>query len=309
MRARRQLIARLSIILLGTLAGAGPAHANDVGGQAGASPSPDKPGIDISVTNSSDSPGKAGGGGPSRPITCVDFLLGIVDDPPIPDPGSLGGTDVGVGIPPATPGTLVYRTCMYSDNTLVSQGVTFVPAGGPGEPGELLQQARNHLDLPPPPVQLSPAASHWQYVQMPTWAWVPRDRWKPLTASASAGPVTVTVTATPVRLVFSYQISGDGRSSSALCAGPGTPYSDGLAVTESPKLPILAASPDCGWTWHQSSADTSDEKYAVSARAVYHVVWSVRGAAGGGDLGELTGRSNDFRVTVGEIQALNIPPR
>jgi hypothetical protein len=140
---------------------------------------------------------------------------------------------------------------------------------------------------------------------MPTWAWVPRTNWVPLTSTTSAGSVTVNVVATPVRLVFVYQVNGDGTTATATCNGPGTPYSDQLAANENPQRPVLAPSPDCGWTWRQSSADTPDLKYAVSAHTVYHAVWTIRGAPGGGDLGELPGLNTNLRVTVGEIQALN----
>jgi hypothetical protein len=120
--------------------------------------------------------------------------------------------------------------------------------------------------------------------------------------------VTVTVTAAPVRLEFSYQTSARSAAT-ASCGGPGTPYSDQLAAAEDPQLPVQAASPDCGWTWHESSVDTADQKYGVTAHIVYHVVWTVTGAAGGGDLGELTSQDATFRVSVGEIQAVNTAPR
>jgi hypothetical protein len=225
--------------------------------------------------------------------------------------GSQGGvTADGQVILPNTPGAWVLERCYnYNLNPLGPPDLIFVPAGHGVDPNRLLVTARNHLALPAPPVQLSPPADVWQYVQMPTWAWVPPTAWVPLAASASAGPVTVTVNATPVRLVFSYQVRGDGSMAAATCAGPGTPYSDQIAVHENPQQPVLAASPDCGWTWHQSSADTPDQKYAIHAHIVYHVVWTIRGASGGGDLGELPSFTTDIRVTVGEIQALNIPPR
>jgi hypothetical protein len=168
--------------------------------------------------------------------------------------------------------------------------------------------ARNHLSLPAPVVQLSPPADEWQYVQMPTWAWLASGAWTPLTATASAGPVTVAVTATPLRLEFSYQTTA-ATTATTTCSGPGTPYSDDLATAEDPQLPVQAASPDCGWTWHESSADTPDQKYGVTADVVYHLAWAVTGAAGGGDLGELTSPDAAFRVSVGEIQALNTPGR
>jgi hypothetical protein len=120
--------------------------------------------------------------------------------------------------------------------------------------------------------------------------------------------VSVTVVATPVRLVFSYQTKGDGTSATATCNGPGTPYDDQLALRENPQQPVLAQSPDCGWIWHQSSADTLDKKYTITAHTVYHAVWTIRGAPGGGDLGELSSFNATFRVTVGEIQALNTAP-
>jgi hypothetical protein len=144
---------------------------------------------------------------------------------------------------------------------------------------------------------------------MPTWAWVAAGSWKPLTASASAGPVVVTVTATPVRLVLSYQTSGNGSVTTATCQGPGTPYTDRLAQSENPRDPLRAASPDCGWTWHQSSADTPDQKYGVSAHIVYDIAWAVAGAPGGGNLGAIDSQDATFRVSVGEIQAVNTPAR
>jgi hypothetical protein len=108
---------------------------------------------------------------------------------------------------------------------------------------------------------------------------------------------------------FRYQINGDGTTATATCKGPGTPYSDQLADREDPQRPVLAASPDCGWTWHQSSVDTPDKEYTVTARVLYHTVWVVGGAPGGGDLGELPSLNTIHRVAVGEIQALNTPPQ
>jgi len=217
-------------------------------------------------------------------------------------------TDSGQVIAPNTPGTWAFETCRYSDLSLAGLSkLVFLPPGGGVDPLQLVQTAKNHLGLPSPPVQLSPSADLSQYVQMPTWAWVPRTNWVPLTSTTSAGSVTVTVVATPVRLVFVYQVNGDGTTATATCNGPGTPYSDQVAANENPQRPVLASSPDCGWTWHQSSADTTDLKYAVTAHTVYHAVWSISGAPGGGDLGELSGLNTNLRVSVGEIQALNTP--
>jgi hypothetical protein len=229
----------------------------------------------------------------------------------MPDPGALGGlTGDGQLVAPGTPGTWVYQECSYANGMLAGPpGTRFFAPGQVVDPVQLMQEARNHLSLPAPQIQLSPPAGQWQYVQMPTWAWVPKNTWAPLTASAAAGGVAVTVTATPVRLVFDYQINGSGTKATATCNGPGTPYSEVLAATEDSANPIQAASPDCGWTWHQSSADTPDQKYAVTSHVAFHVTWAVTGAPGGGDLGALDGGATAIRVPVGEIQAVNTPLR
>lgn len=303
-------LTRLVILCIVTLwLGSNMAAAENIPVGGGATPAGN--GVDLSATSSSSSNGQKGGGGSGTGVTCRYTPLADMHDPSIPNPGKLGGvTDAGQVIAPNTAGTWVYKECTNPDGTYASGlGVTFIPQGSPVSPVQLMQDARNHLPLPAPEVQFSPAANLWQYVQMPTWAWVPGSRWTPLRASASAGSVSVTVTATPVRLVFTYQTKGDGTTATASCGGPGTPYSDELATAEDPKQPVLAASPDCGWTWHQSSADTADRKYDVTAHAVYHVVWTVSGAAGGGDLGELVGQDTNLRVSVGEIQAVNTTPR
>jgi hypothetical protein len=244
-------------------------------------------------------------------VICTSEPLAALNDPSIPDPGLSGGvTGNGQVIAPGTLGTWVFYACFDSNGTVVSAPeVLFIVQGQPVDPHELLAEARRHLALPAPTLQLSPPADQWQFVQMPTWAWVPGNTWAPLTAAATAGGVSVTVTATPVRLDLTYQTSDKGAPATATCAGPGTPYDEQLAKTENPRSPVQAASPDCGWTWQKSSVDTQDQKYSVSGHIVYHAVWTVAGAAGGGDLGNLPGGDSTFRVAVGEIQALNLPPR
>jgi hypothetical protein len=284
----------------------------DVGGTGNfsASPSPTGNGVDVNVTVGTGSPG-SGSAPESNGITCVATPLATLNDPSIPDPGLSGGvTGTGQVIAPGTPGTWVLSECFNSTGALVSAPQPmFIPQGQPVDPQQLLQEARRHLALPGPSLQLSPPVGQWQYVQMPTWAWVPRSTWIPLAASASAGGVTVSVRATPVRLDLTYQTDGTGAAATVSCVGPGTPFDVQLAEAEDPGSPVQASSPDCGWTWKDSSVDTPDQKYAVSGHVVYHVLWSVTGAAGGGDLGELPGQDTAFRLSVGEIQAVNTPPR
>lgn len=283
-----------------------PALADNIGGQGNASASSGGNGTDQTATYGTYLGGGIGGGGGDSPCDYIQVPASATGFPSVVNGGTV---DSGEVIPPGTPGT--WYVCFYKGDVRVPTSVVFIPAGAGGgaDPTQLLIAARSHLSLPAPPVQLSPATDLWQYVQMPTWAWVPQDAWAPLRSSTSAGPVVVTVVATPVRVVFSYQIRGDGTTATATCSGPGTPYSDSLARTENPQQPVLAASPDCGWIWHQSSADTPDHKYVVSGHIVYHAVWTIQGAPGGGDLGELPSFDTVVRVTVGEIQALNTAPR
>lgn len=151
---------------------------------------------------------------------------------------------------------------------------------------------------------MSPAAdaNHWQYVHVPSWAWVPEADWVPLHATASVPGVVVTATATPVELDITY-LDG-GVSHTVKCNGPGTPYSDSLAAQIDPSKPIDAASPDCGWTFQNSSAGQPNEAVPVSARIVYNASWTVTGAAGGGNLGALTSPSDNFSVRVAEVQSI-----
>jgi hypothetical protein len=301
---RRFLTAPLLAIVFLAAISAPTASADQIPINGNASPSLSGNGTDQNVQFGSGGSGKGGGGGGGL----CDYLMIPADDTGYPSVLNGGVTDSGQVIPPGTPGT--WYVCYVYNNQLDLPGsVVFVPQGGAVSPAQLLLTARNHLALPAPPIQMSPASDLWQYVQMPTWAWVPNSAWVPQKTSLSAGPVTVTVIATPIRLVFNYQVSGNGTTAAATCKGPGTPFTDQLAISENPQQPVLAASPDCGWTWHQSSADSPDQKYAIRAHTVYHVVWTVQGAPGGGDLGELNGFDATARVTVGEIQALNTPQR
>jgi hypothetical protein len=295
-----------------------PVLADRNGGQGNVSPSPNGNGVDVTASDTSQA--QAAGGTGSTGVTCNSMPIPVtglgqglawVNSGAGPFPNGGGIDSNGNLIAPGTPGTWYLVTCSDSAGTIIGtpNDVVFAGQGRPVDPAQLALEARNHLNLPGPAVQLSPSADHWQYTQMPTWAWLPQNAWAPLTASASAGAVTVTVTATPVRLSFSYQTSGDGTIATATCNGSGTPYSDQLAQSENPDHPVLAASPDCGWTWHRSSADTPDRRYAVTAHILYHVTWTAAGAPGGGVLGDLPGADATFRLPVGEIQAVNTSPR
>jgi hypothetical protein len=84
---------------------------------------------------------------------------------------------------------------------------------------------------------------------------------------------------------------GDGTT--ATCAGPGTPFPTGGDPASS--------SPDCGHTYHRSSATAPDQQFPASATVHWTVTWS--GAGAGGTFPDMTTSANaSFRVA--EAQAL-----
>ncbi|AXK37718.1 hypothetical protein DVA86_28080 [Streptomyces armeniacus] len=160
-------------------------------------------------------------------------------------------------------------------------------------PTALAEQARSQLRLPSLSIKRSPAAE--QLVNLPTWLWLERGRWRKVSATASVPGVSVTVTARPTAVDWSM---GDG--SSRTCKGPGTPYGTGPGAkgAAQPKN----ASPDCGHTYRASSAGEPDEAYPVSATVRWSLAWSGAGESGAFP-GLTTTSSAAFRVE--ESQAVN----
>ncbi|MDA8288417.1 MAG: hypothetical protein M0014_08180, partial [Actinomycetota bacterium] len=64
-------------------------------------------------------------------------------------------------------------------------------------PVMVAEQAAKTLGLTSPVIEMAPPDGHPQLVNVATWLWVSPAGWHPLTATASAGPVTTTATATP----------------------------------------------------------------------------------------------------------------
>ena len=305
----RALIA--SLVVAATMAGVSGATTGRVWADP---PSTDQGSVDptqngalVTAVSGSDSPGgAAGGGAPATSGGCTWTAIPSTDA----SGQTIGGTSLpsgpdgpGVPIAPGTPGTWYLGQCTSSPN---ADFTLFVPAGQAIEalvsPQQLLQEAQRELVLPAPQIALSPPVGQWQYVNVPTWLWVPAAQWVPVTATASAGTVTVTATATPVGVSASYEdFTGPVT---ATCAGPGTPYVEALADQLDPADPLEAASPDCGWTWRSSSAGRPGETSAVGVHVVYDLTWTVTGAAGGGDLGARNGPDALTPVAVAEIQAL-----
>lgn len=199
----------------------------------------------------------------------------------------------GLAQPPG-PGHWVLRTCL---NTLTPLLITpipvWVPAGASAlpDPRVLAAQALSKLVLPAPVIESSPGGGVPQTVELPTWAWLQKNQWTPLSATASVPGESVTATATPSQVTWSW---GDGTST--ICHGPGTPY---VAGTSDP----AASSPDCGHTYRQTSATQPGEKFPATATITWTVAWNGGGQAG--TLPDLT-TSSTVHWTVRQIQSLII---
>ncbi|MEU7031411.1 ATP/GTP-binding protein [Streptomyces sp. NPDC046275] len=167
-------------------------------------------------------------------------------------------------------------------------GVVFVPSGGATpapriDPEVLARRAVDSMRLDGPRVA-SPRSGGTYLVGMPMWMWVTPspNTFGPVSASATAGGVTVTATAkvTSVRWVM-----GDGAS--VTCAGPGTVYQARYGAQ---------MSPTCGHRY------TKAAEHQGSATATWAVEWS---APALGDSGTLTEtRQTSFTARVVEAQAL-----
>ena len=231
-----------------------------------------------------DEPKASGGGGGRRgggTVTCTYMKLP-------PDEAALGDALAaqGQGAPRGSgPGTWYAKMCIDTDANTSTGTVVWVPDPAPASPAALAEEALRYAPLPAPGIGMNPPAGRDQLVNVPTWLWVDPAAWSPVSASASAGGVTVTTTATPQRVVWDM---GDGGV--VACAGAGTPYN--------PAQPI--AVPTCSYTYRRPA-----ERVVVTATIEWSVRWKATNGAGG-DLGVVR-RASSLPVRVAESQAVNTP--
>ncbi|MEU9530490.1 ATP/GTP-binding protein [Streptomyces sp. NPDC053705] len=213
--------------------------AEDGGGSSGSGPA----GVDPVSTGSS-----------TKPADKCSYA--IVDDPPPPaghQSWGRRGSDEGA----------VYKVQCDSGRG----GVVFVPTGqaGPGaptiDPETVARKAAASMRLDGPKV-VSPRAAGTYVVGMPMWMWAEpsSSTFGPVSASATAGGVTVTATAKVTRVRWAM---GDGAS--VTCHGPGTPYRKSREVTESP---------DCGHLYERPSYEEPGGRYRGTVTAAWTITWS-----------------------------------
>ena len=199
----------------------------------------------------------------------------------------------GIGPPKGTgPGAWYLQVCVDAQGR--STGIVMWLAQPPAvDPAVLAQQALSRTPLGAPDIGLNPPANRDQLVGVTTWLWLNGGSWSPMTASASAGGVSVTTTATPEQVVWSM---GEGHS--VTCAGPGTAYD--------PSQP--EAKPSCAATYSRSSAGQPGGAFVITVTESWQVAWTATGVPAGGpaggNLGPVT-RTSQIAVRVAESQAIN----
>ncbi|MBC7762200.1 MAG: hypothetical protein H7201_10490, partial [Candidatus Saccharibacteria bacterium] len=127
-------------------------------------------------------------------------------------------------------------------------------------------------------------------VGMPVWLWATQPdnhTVGPITASASAGGITISATARLQKLTWAM-----GDDAEVTCTGPGTPYKASYGKKKSP---------DCGHVYDRSSSRRSGGKFIVTATSDWAINWE--GAGQTGTIG-LDGLQRSVAIAIGEAQVL-----
>ena len=167
------------------------------------------------------------------------------------------------------------------------------PDSGTGPtPREVAQLAIADMRLTAINIGIAPKAEDGSVgiVGMPVWMWVanPNEHtWGPITASASAGGVTVTATARVHKVTWDM---GDGNE--VTCTTAGTPYEAAYGNKKSP---------DCGHVYITSSSSEPDQKFTVTATSDWVIEWEGAGQAG---TIRLNGLVREAQIAIGEAQVL-----
>lgn len=133
-------------------------------------------------------------------------------------------------------------------------------------------------------------------MQNRTFFWVDQapGQWAPVTATASAGGLSVTASAQPVQLIVD---PGDGNEPPVCQGAP-------VAVTKAAYRPDIQG---CSYVYRDSSAMAPNgESFPVTVTIMWHATWSASNGESG-DLGYLSTTSATRDLQVAEVQAVIVP--
>lgn len=160
------------------------------------------------------------------------------------------------------------------------------------QPADLAIEALGYLALPEPAITTNPPSEFDSVVNLPVFLSIDGANWEPKSVTTDVPGVSVQVTAVPQRVEWDM-----GTGDVVVCAGPGTPYD-----FSRPEGDQVA---DCTYTYRKTSAGQPNERFPVTATVVWRASWSVVGAPGGGDLGEVR-RSASTSLRVAQVQTVNV---
>lgn len=167
------------------------------------------------------------------------------------------------------------------------------PNSGAGPtPREVAQLAIKDMKLTAINIGIAPKAEDGSVglVGMPVWMWAAEPgelTWGPITASASAGGITVTATARVHKVTWDM-----GEGTKVTCTTPGTPYKAAFGNKKSP---------DCGHVYTASSSSKPDHRFTVTATSDWIVEWEGAGQTG---TIRLNGLVREAQIAIGEAQVL-----
>lgn len=160
------------------------------------------------------------------------------------------------------------------------------------QPADMAMEALGFLTLPEPAIATSPPSQFDSVVNVPVYLSVDAADWQPKSVTTDVPGVSVQVTAVPQRVEWD-----TGMGDVVVCDGPGTPYD-----FSRPDADQVA---DCTYTYRRTSAGQPNERFTLTATVVWRASWSVVGAPGGGDLGEVR-RSASTSLRVAQVQTVNV---
>ncbi|WP_340537656.1 hypothetical protein [Nocardioides sp. GXZ039] len=167
------------------------------------------------------------------------------------------------------------------------------PDSGNGPtPREVAQIAIEQMDLRAIDIGITPRPGDGSVgiVGMPVWMWAANPDSHtvgPITASASAGGLTITATARLHKITWDM---GDGTK--VICTKPGKPYKAAYGDMKSP---------DCGHVYTTSSSSKPDHRFAVTATSDWVIDWEGAGQTG---TIRLNGLVREAQIAIGEAQVL-----
>ena len=203
--------------------------------------------------------------------------------------------DLGIEMPPpGQQGRWFTVACKRPDSPEYTYTLRYIPLRSVQgvQPVDLAEEARRQLQLPQPEIRTSPPGGTDSVVGVPVYLWVPAETWEAEEATAEIPGVAVAVRAEPDRTVWDM-----GNGDQVLCLG--------LTDAWDPAVSEDAQPSRCRYSYRTTSAGQPNEQFTLTATVYWKVSWSVVGAPGGGDLGEI-GRSATTAVRVAQIQTVNI---